>query len=66
MIYINGQTLKKTYDKLLHRWEDIIVNRPGKIIVGERSKELEELTNLDSLMIPSMEEQIEIYISRLY
>jgi len=53
-LYVNGKILKNSYDQLLQKWDKIMVDRPQSVIAGDRAKELEQLTKLDSIALPSI------------
>ena len=64
----NEERVKKQEERLDNREEEIatkdILLVKESSTLKQKTKELEEITNLESLMIPSIEEQIEIYISK--
>ena len=61
-LYVNGKVLNDTYEKLTNLWDQTMAKRPDSILAGEKAIELEKLTNLDMVTIPSIEEQVNLYI----
>lgn len=63
-LYVNGKVLNATFNSLLEKWDKNMQSRPCSVIAGKKAEELGKLTDLESIRVPSVEEQIEIYRSK--